>query len=437
MLSQAFSLAVAVGVIGSIAAIPPQRAGLRTSPVSRSASESHSARARGTADDPPVLGLDDGSYEDVAGVVSADRRSGFQAVYLNRFTPDPALLPFTLDTVSVLLPVGIGNFPTGLSAGQPFDVLVFADPSGSGDPANAALVLQQPFAIAPDNAIFQDVRLSTAVVIQSGDVWVGFTNTVTATDDLPIYPVALDTNGAPAGRSWVFFDREPPGHFNGPLATASARALLESNMLIRASGQTGGNTRVCWSAPGSARVEGGGGPPPVNTRICGFVPPFPKVEEVGGATGTLLGYNVYRSNQTGVQPTPSNLFTSTPPTQTSASTSVSPSGSFFVITAVYDTGESAPSDELAIVPATITSLDVKSTKIVAKGANFADGLQVFVDGIPYVNPAVLKKNGTKMIQKGPLLTGQTIDAYLAAHGGQARMTMRNVDGSFTTRSLVP
>jgi len=61
-----------------------------------------------------------------------------------------------------------------------------------------------------------------------------------------------------------------------------------------------------------------------------------------------MGYNVYRSSQPGVTTTPGNLFASVPPSQTQVGSSVGSSGSFFVVTAVYDTGESGPSNELAI-----------------------------------------------------------------------------------------
>jgi hypothetical protein len=166
--------------------------------------------------------------------------------------------------------------------------------------------------------------------------------------------------------------------------------------------------------------------------VCSDVPPFPTEDLTFGPRDVLIGYNVYRSDQPGVQPSPENYFTSTPPNQTSTGASVSPSGSFFVVTGVYDTGESGPSNELAVVPPEIDQLKVKPAKIAARGANFNSGVQVFMDGIPFANPAVLKNNGRKVVQKGALLTGQTVGQYLDANGGRAKIVVRNTDGGLTT-----
>src|SRR5262249_16540 len=153
----------------------------------------------------------------------------------------------------------------------------------------------------------------------------------------------------------------------GPLDTADRTLPAGGNWLIRASGQAGGLTCVTWGAPASLR--GDDNPPPVNGHVCDDVPE-PIDESLRSPRGTLMGYNIYRSSSPGVQPSPSTFFTSTPPTQTSVGSSVSPGGSFFVITAQYDTGESGPSNEIAVMPPTLTKLKVTDSKIAAKGANF-------------------------------------------------------------------
>ncbi len=148
---------------------------------------------------------------------------------------------------------------------------------------------------------------------------------------------------------------------------------------------------------------------------------------------TLQGYNVYRSNTPGVTPSAGTFFTSVPATQTSATAPVAPGGSFFTVTAMYDTGESGPSNEGSadVAAATVTKVKVKSTKIQATGSGFSETVSVFVDGIPFVSPATVKKQGAKVIQKGNLLTGQSIGAYLAANPS-VLISFRNSNGGVTT-----
>lgn len=190
---------------------------------------------------------------------------------------------------------------------------------------------------------------------------------------------------------------------------------------------------LAWEAP-AAPSDAVPKPPPqhfvVSEQAPAAAPAVPRV--------TLLGYNVYRSNTPGVAPAPGNLFAQLPPSQTGTSAPVAPGGSFFAVTAMYDTGESGPSNEgSADVPAsTITKVKVKSTKITATGSGFTDEVQVLVDGIPFVSPAVLKKNGTRVQQKGNLLTGQSIGAYLAANPS-VLLSFRNSNGGITTWRHTP
>ena len=112
----------------------------------------------------------------------------------------------------------------------------------------------------------------------------------------------------------------------------------------------------------------------------------------------------------------------------------SPAGSFFVVTAQYDTGESAPTNEASgnIAAADLEKVDVKSAKIVATGIGFTDEVQVFVDGIPFVKAAKVKKEATRVIQKGNLITGQTIGQYIASRGGVVVISFRNSNGGIAT-----
>ncbi len=172
-------------------------------------------------------------------------------------------------------------------------------------------------------------------------------------------------------------------------------------------------------------------PPPQRLEVT--QPASSRASGIQDPHATLQGYNVYRANTPGVTPSPGTFFMSVPPDQTNAAAPVAPGGSFFTVTAMYDTGESAPSNEgSADVPAaTLTKVKVKSAKIQATGNGFSEAVTVFVDGIPFVSAAVVKKQGTKVIQKGNLLTGQSIGAYLAANPS-VLISFRNSNGGVVT-----
>lgn len=173
-------------------------------------------------------------------------------------------------------------------------------------------------------------------------------------------------------------------------------------------------------------------PPPMRLEVVRSAAPA----RTGGVTdprATLQSYNIYRANTPGVAPSPGTFYTSVPAGQTSATAPVAPGGSFFTVTAMYDAGESGPSNEGSadVAAATLTKVKVKSTKIQATGSGFSETVSVFVDGIPFVSAASVKKQGAKCIQKGNLLTGQSIGAYLAANPS-VLVSFRNSNGGVVT-----
>lgn len=184
--------------------------------------------------------LDDGSQELVIALTDAEGTREVQAVVLNRFTPTSNRLPFDLDTIQILFPKTCQSGDTGLRTGMGFEALVYIDPSGSGDPANAMLVARQPFEIQPSNNRFQRIRLDTPVSVMSGDVWVGYTNSFSALDARPLFFAAVDTSSPSQGRSWIFYNTT--SNFTGDvLSDAQIRQTLEEagapgNFLIRARG---------------------------------------------------------------------------------------------------------------------------------------------------------------------------------------------------------
>lgn len=189
------------------------------------------------------LRLDDGTQDFVVALTDASGARTFQAVILNRFTPTANRLPLELDTVLILFPKTCQAGDTGLRTGMTFEALVYIDPSGSGDPANAMLVARQPFQVRPSDTEFQRIRLETPVTVTAGDVWVGYTNTFTATDSRLIYHAAIDTSSS-QGRSWIFYNGVGSNFDGDVLANAQFRRLVDDegvpgNWMIRAKGRIG------------------------------------------------------------------------------------------------------------------------------------------------------------------------------------------------------
>jgi hypothetical protein len=412
----------------------------------RPASDTNSVRARSAAPaaskdgrEPASLGLppgsqqlslDDGSSEFSVGVTDDAGHVGSQGVFLNCFTPPASSLPLTIDTVSILFPTSDQFGSTGLFPGQSYEALVYVDPDSTGDPRDADLVARVPFDLEPSNTLFQNVTLDDPVTVSVGTVYVGFTDPYVAVTHEAIYPVAVDTDST-ARASYAFHNLSPGDDFDGEhLADAENGGFVfpDGSFMIRAFYTTGGSVRLCWDP------AAGDGAPPTNNRVC-TPPPGSKCGECAAPAvvrDAPSAYNVYRGTAPNVQPTPGNLFTTVPATQTSASSGVAPGGSFFVITAVYPTsGESAASNEVGVKPATVTSVKVKPTKIVAKGTDFTPAVQVFVDGIPFASAATVK-GGKKVTQKGNLVTGQSVRQYIDSHGGSARITFRNASGATAT-----
>ncbi len=150
---------------------------------------------------------------------------------------------------------------------------------------------------------------------------------------------------------------------------------------------------------------------PPTVRLLNNAAPASNQRSPSRESAGLLRYNVYASTQSGVQPVLSNLFISVPPDQTSVDVSTTPAGSFFVVTSVTDDGESPPSNEVGGVLPTVSKLKVSATKLVVQGTGFTSGIRVLYGGLSFTMAAGLKKNNTKVIQKGPLVSGQTIGAF--------------------------
>lgn len=194
--------------------------------------------------------------------------------------------------------------------------------------------------------------------------------------------------------------------------------------------QIAGLERVEWLPPDPTS---GSDAPPRNVIVGDAARPSAKDgPESRGGDATLVGYNIYRSHQPGVAIAPSNLFASVGPTQNSVVAPAASGGSFFRVTACYATGEGGASNE-AEEPARVPgprltqAPAVGENGITAKGTGFTAQVNVFVDGIPFVKSAKVKAGNTKVKQKGNLLTGLSVGAYLRQFG-PSELIIRNSDG---------
>jgi hypothetical protein len=186
-----------------------------------------------------------------------------------------------------------------------------------------------------------------------------------------------------------------------------------------------------WDLPDP---NAGPNPPPRNLVIAR---PGTGPAKTSGARAPrdLLGFNVYRRSGRNFQADASSRFQSQVPMASVATFALS-SGSFFRITAVYSTGESAPTDAVpGGVPPLLSSIRLKGAKIVADGAGFTTPLVVLLDGIPFVKPAKVKKANTRVLQKDPLLIG-TIASQLDRQSGVGTVMIRTSDGGTAIRRIM-
>jgi hypothetical protein len=141
-------------------------------------------------------------------------------------------------------------------------------------------------------------------------------------------------------------------------------------------------------------------------------PPFNFISPL--ATCTLVEFRIYISTTQPVAVSEENFWKSVLPSESETNAPVSPDGTFYVITAVWDCAgvvvESAPSNQINIPGGpTLDSNGPKvSSKIKTNGSNFTSEVNVFIDSVGFVNKAKVKQGGTQVIQKGNLIDGRSI-----------------------------
>jgi C1A family cysteine protease len=163
------------------------------------------------APDAPVsLVVDDGDHETASGVNNATAGTGKQFIWLNRFTPEAAAYPFTLDEIWVMFDSFGGG--ANIDVGDAIDLVVYED--SDGDPTNGATWLATiPVTVqAVDGTVWSVYSLSSPILLEGpGDVIIAAINRYVVSGQPPMcYPATVDTT-AGQDRSWIgWWLSDPP-----------------------------------------------------------------------------------------------------------------------------------------------------------------------------------------------------------------------------------
>ena len=197
-------------------------------------------------DDAVVLELDDSTVENGVGINgNTSPYPSYQIIWLNRFTPDSSLYPFTLNQISVFFSPTAAS---GVSADDAIDLVVYLD--ADGDPSNGATLLAtfETSVVAVDGTL-STYDLATPVEISGpGDVLIGVIDRFVVSGVTgPTYPAAIDTT-ASQGRSWIgWWSSDPPDPASLPpdntFVTIDSLGL-PGNWIIRGAGVTGSGSEV-------------------------------------------------------------------------------------------------------------------------------------------------------------------------------------------------
>jgi hypothetical protein len=134
--------------------------------------------------------------------------SSAKVAWGNRFTLQAGQRPFTLTTVSAVF---FGGFDAngddvvdGLAVGDAVRILILADASGSGDPANAVLVYGEDVVVKGLSDVgFSEYTLNNPVTVSQGDVYIVFVDRSTDEGGTLLFWVDAEAGGVPASRSFL------------------------------------------------------------------------------------------------------------------------------------------------------------------------------------------------------------------------------------------
>lgn len=165
----------------------------------------------------------------------------YSSLFLNRFSPAAADVPYRLNSVQILWPDTAGLL------GKVGDLQVYLDVDGDGDPANAPLIAQQDFSISAANQ-FQSISLNLTVD-QAGDLYIEFRDSWAPYPggyQPALYPAALDISSTSVQCAWVVAISDNSTPNINDLGNNSVLGVIDSvtggsfvgNWLIRAQGET-------------------------------------------------------------------------------------------------------------------------------------------------------------------------------------------------------
>jgi uncharacterized repeat protein (TIGR01451 family) len=190
---------------------------------------------------------------------------------------------------------------------------------------------------------------------------------------------------------------------------------------------TGGDETPAPQSPQS----GPGAANPVYSSFGGFVP-----GPANNGVCQLIKVNIYKSDQSPVQVSPTNLVGTAAAALLQANVPFAPGGSSYVLTNVWNCGgtliESAPSSPVSLPsgPKIKEARILRSGKLKIVGSGFERGVQVFADGIGFSRAAAID-GGTKIVQKGTLTNGTSAFDLLDA-GQPLVVTVQNPGGGIAS-----
>jgi hypothetical protein len=156
-------------------------------------------------------------------------------------------------------------------------------------------------------------------------------------------------------------------------------------------------------------------------------------------------YNIYMGSSDDFTPSADNFLGTGPGDVTNFQVLDAPVGSFFRVAAVVGASQTPPSNSAAGVPCEggppidLTKSKIKLAddgKVVLVGGPFVDGTIVTVNGVGFINPGKVKKNGTKFVVKGPVTGNQPL-VTVAPDNVPATVVVNTPTGGCATFELTP
>jgi uncharacterized repeat protein (TIGR01451 family) len=149
---------------------------------------------------------------------------------------------------------------------------------------------------------------------------------------------------------------------------------------------------------------------------------------------TLIQVNIYKADTLPVATIPANLWKTVPPNQLDTIMAAAPGGSFYLITNVWQCGdttvESGGSNQASVPTGPTISRMKVGGKIKAIGEGFTDPAEIFLDGVGFKKQAAFR-DSTLIVQKGALTDGKFIGDVVTP-GKTVVISVRNSNGGISS-----